>query len=131
MANFSESSLERCLRASSSPSTPPTRENTEKVQADSGGAPGATIVEFQYDALNRRVTKLKPNGVNWDRTDYYYNETWQCLEERFLSNTASKTTVATAPQVQYVWDTRYIDALAVRWRDADSNGSLEEKLYYC
>ncbi len=102
-----------------------------KLQGDTSGAPGPEIVEFQYDGLDRRIVKLKPNGSNWDRSDYYYNENWQCIQERFLANTSSKTTVATLIRAQYVWDFRYIDALAVRWRDTDGDGIPDEQLFYC
>ncbi|MCX5673955.1 MAG: hypothetical protein NTX87_03010 [Planctomycetota bacterium] len=30
----------------------------------------ALVAEYRYDGLNRRITKLLPNGSNWDRTDY-------------------------------------------------------------
>jgi YD repeat-containing protein len=37
------------------------------------------------------------------------------------------------PSTQYLWDPRYVDALVMRWRDADGNSGngLEETLYYC
>jgi hypothetical protein len=31
--------------------------------------------------------------------------------------------------VLYVWNPVYVDALVLRYRDADSNGTFEEKLY--
>ena len=39
------------------------------------------------------IAKLVPNGENWDRTDYYYNEDWQVLEERYGAG-QSKDSVA-------------------------------------
>ncbi|MCX5653731.1 MAG: hypothetical protein NTY65_03660 [Planctomycetota bacterium] len=45
--------------------------------------------------------------------DYYYNESWQCLEERAGGTSA----------VQNLWDIRYIDAPALRWRDADKDAN--------
>jgi RHS repeat-associated protein len=100
-----------------------------KVQA------GATeLAEFQYDAGGRRIVKLKPNGSNWDRTDYYYNQRWQCVEERTLTNTASKTTVATVPHFQWVWCLRYIDAVVLRDENKDGDnsctGGADQRLYY-
>lgn len=98
-----------------------------KVQA---GA--TTLTEFQYDAGGWRIVKFKPNGANWDRTDYYYNMGWQCVEERKNLNVVGKTTVATIGLAQYVWDLRYIDAAVLRFRNADGSGdgSMEETLYY-
>jgi RHS repeat-associated protein len=104
------------------------------VKADNAGVPGTTIAEFQYDGQHHRIVKLVPNAVtpaNWDRTDFYENGGWQEIEERFAANLTSKTVVATAVQSQYIYDLRYIDAVAVRDRDADGNGSLEERLFYC
>ncbi len=38
------------------------------------------VAECRYDGLHRRITKLIPDGENWDRTDYYYTTSWQaCL----------------------------------------------------
>jgi hypothetical protein len=69
----------------------------------------------------------------WKRTDYYYNESWQVLEERFGLEQTDKDDVATAVKVQWLWDMRYIDAPVLRWRDADGNSEngLEETLYFC
>jgi len=95
---------------------------------------GATIVEHKYDGLHRRIVKLKPNGANWDRRDYYYSCKWQVVEERELLNTASKTTVATVPKFQWVWGTRYIDEVILRDEnkdgDSDCVDGLDQRLYY-
>jgi RHS repeat-associated protein len=105
-----------------------------KVQADAGGAPGTTISEYQYDARGWRIVKLVPNGANWDRTDYYYTCTWQCVEERKLTNTPSKTTAATIPSFQWVWDLRYLDVVVLRDenKDGDSSctGASDQRIYY-
>jgi len=105
-----------------------------KVQADSGGSPGATIAEYQYDGKSRRIVKLKPNGANWDRRDYYYTCDWQVVEERELLNTASKTTVATVARYQWIWDLRFIDAPVLRDEnkngDAVCDGVGDERLFY-
>jgi len=108
-----------------------------KVQADNGGTPGTTVAEYQYDGLNHRIVTFVPNvqnPANWDRTDCLVTAGWQDLEERLVLNLTNKTTAATTPKYQYVWDLRYIDALAVRDenKDADSSctGTLDERLYY-
>jgi len=57
------------------------------VYADNNGQPGTTIAEYRYDGRNRRIAKMVRKVVSgnerWDRTDYYYNRSWQVLEERF------------------------------------------------
>jgi RHS repeat-associated protein len=102
----------------------------------------AAVAEYRYDGLNRRIAKAKvatwdPNNnpETWDRTDYYYNASWQVLEERFTAGQASADTVATVAKYQYVWDLRYIDAPVLRDEDTDADGSCidsggSERLYY-
>jgi RHS repeat-associated protein len=93
------------------------------------------VAEYQYDGLNRRIAKLifdAPSDT-WTRTDSYFNEAWQVLEERVAAAVyaADKGQVATDASVQYLWDPRYIDTPILRWRDADPNvAGLEEVLYY-
>ena len=89
-----------------------------------------TVAEYRYDGVNRRITKLIPNGANWDRTDYYYNASWQALEERFAENQADPDVVATNLKVQWVWSARYIDAPVLRDRDTTGNQEFDERLYY-
>jgi RHS repeat-associated protein len=95
---------------------------------------GATIAKYKYDGLHRRTVKLKPNGANWDRRDYYYSCEWQVVEERELLNTASQTTVATVPKFQWLWDIRYIDAVLLRDENKDGDGDCvdgtDQRLYY-
>jgi len=90
----------------------------------------ALVAEYRYDGLNHRIIKLVPNVNNWDRTDFYYNEAWQCLEERYGANQA-KETLPTSAKIQWLWSVQYIDAPVLRWRDTDANGTLDETLYYC
>ena len=102
-----------------------------QVRADdpgNPGQPGDTIAEYQYDGANRRIAKLIPSGDDWNRTDYYYNEGWQCLEERYGEG-QPKEAVPETPSVQWLWDPRYIDAPVLRWRSV--SGPLDETLYYC
>jgi len=91
-----------------------------------------TIAEYRYDGVTRRITKLLPNGNNWDRTDFYYNKAWQCLEERYGANQA-KETLPTSAKIQWLWSVQYIDAPVLRWRDTSNplDGTLDETLYYC
>ena len=93
---------------------------------DSAGT--TTIAEYRYDGEGRRIARLVPNGENWDRTDYYYDEAWQCLEERY-GEAQPKETVPDTPAVQWLWDIRYIDAPVLRWRSVQ--GTLDEVLYVC
>jgi RHS repeat-associated protein len=87
------------------------------------------------------VRKVQDETVTYDRTDLYYNEGWQVLEER-TENFASlgeyppnasgaRGTVTDDVKVQYVWDIRYIDAPVLRWRDTGGDPDLDETLYYC
>ncbi len=54
--------------------------------------------------------------------DYYYNEDWQVLEVRKDSDAD--------PFKQYVWDVRYIDAPAARFRDGNTDGEVDHDIYY-
>ncbi|MBM4018706.1 MAG: RHS repeat-associated core domain-containing protein [Planctomycetes bacterium] len=107
------------------------------MDADAGGRfnPQSAIRNpksaMAADGLGRRIAKLVPNGNNWDRTDYYCNEAWQCLEERCGANQQSKDTVAAAVKVQHLWDVRYVDAPVLRWRDTGGDPDLDETLYFC
>jgi RHS repeat-associated protein len=93
---------------------------------------------YFYDGLGRRIAKAALSPTNsYDRTDFYYNENWQVLEEQKAPGYASLATATsatpTAPYAQYVWDLRYIDAPVCRWRSSSTNspGALDECLYYC
>jgi RHS repeat-associated protein len=92
-----------------------------RVYADSGTVSGtrddsdALVAMYQYDGQNRRVAKLLPTGSNFKRTDYYYNENWQVLEERYIASVSGTTTAATAASRKMLWDARYIDAPVWQW----------------
>ena len=81
---------------------------------------------YEYDGLGRRIVKDVYAGTANDR-DYYYNEQWQLLE--------SRATSSANPVEQFVWHPYYIDALAVRYYDADTDSVLNEgndgAQYYC
>jgi RHS repeat-associated protein len=104
----------------------------------------ALVAEYRYDGLNHRIAKIVVTGTGGAcvRTDFYYNESWQVLEERRQAfetlgtdgtSGGARGTLAGPTYAQYVWDLRYIDAPVCRWRDADENSEngLEECLYYC
>jgi len=96
---------------------------------------GTVIQVNRYDGVGRRIAKAAFNSTStaYDRTDFYYNQSWQVLEERKAPNLASlasaTSTVAGTPYAQYLWDLRYIDAPVCRWRTVTN--PLDECLYYC
>jgi RHS repeat-associated protein len=105
------------------------------------------IEEYRYDALNRRIAKIKPDPEHEDkyiRTDFYYTPDWQIAQTRENDNLDSKDTVATARKYEYVWDIRYVDALVVRDENKNADNDCtdaatgiqganegDEHLYYC
>lgn len=92
------------------------------IYTDDDGSPDALVVTYRYDGLNRRIRKLLGTDPDESDTAYdYYYSGYQVVE-------ASKDGDG---YEQYVWDGRYVHSPALRWRDADDNGSLEETLYYC
>ncbi|MCA9077758.1 MAG: RHS repeat-associated core domain-containing protein, partial [Planctomycetaceae bacterium] len=82
-----------------------------------------TIGEYAYDGRNYRITKAIHDAGTLTHTDhFYYNENWQALEvRREISGTEDPD-----PREQYVWHPDYIDSLAVRYFDADTDGNLAE-----
>ena len=73
------------------------------------------LESFAYDGANRRVSTTASSTT----TDLYYSAEWQVLEERVGGNTT----------MQYVWSPVYVDAMILRDRDTDANGSLDERLW--
>jgi len=57
--------------------------------------------------------------VGGTTTELYYSDAWQVLEERVGGQTT----------VQYVWSPVYVDALVLRGRDSDGDGTLDERLW--
>jgi RHS repeat-associated protein len=82
----------------------------------------ATLANYAYDALNRRITELGPD-LAYDlfglTHHFYYSANWQVLEERVMAVT----------HAQYVWSPVYVDALVLRDRDPSNAGALTEHLY--
>ena len=76
------------------------------------------LVTYEYDGLGRRIVRTVNSGTFAGTYDYYYNEDWQLLEERKGGSSY--------PLAQYVWHPYYIDALALRYYDADMDNILNE-----
>ncbi len=85
--------------------------NRLKVVKNSSGTVHKT---YGYDGLNRRISETTTST-----TDLYYSSQWQVLEER----------VAGATSASNVWSSVYVDAMILRDRDTDANGTLDERLY--
>jgi len=99
---------------------------------DGQGCPGATAVEtYAYDGAHRRIGRTRYPGGTARTERFYYNESWQVVQEESSAGTT---------QGQYVWDVRYIDAAVLRDFDGDydpqtgdlgvEDSGLEERLYY-
>jgi RHS repeat-associated protein len=75
---------------------------------------------FTYDGMGRRTQEITLDGSG-DQVvrDLYYSTSWQVLEDR----------VNNVDTTHYVWSAVYVDALILRDRDTDGNGSLDERLY--
>ena len=89
------------------------------VRAQSGQT---TLVSFAYDGTGHR-TQETASGTT---TDLYYTTSWQIAEERVSVSYGNAGTV----QSQNVWSPVYVNALVLRDRDTDANGSLDERLYF-
>ena len=76
---------------------------------------GTTLETFAYDVIGRRVSGTASSVT----TDLYYSSNWQVLEEQVSGTTTT----------QYVWSPVYVDAIILRDRDTDANGSLDERLW--
>ncbi|MCI0460725.1 MAG: RHS repeat-associated core domain-containing protein [Gemmataceae bacterium] len=73
------------------------------------------LASYQYDGVGQRIVE----EVGETTRDLYYSSEWQVLEEQ----------VEGEAEAQYVWSPVYVDALVLRDRDSDGNGSLDERLY--
>lgn len=85
-----------------------------------------TISEYAYDGAKRRILQktYKEDVLDEVRHLYYTQPSqWQVVEER--------AGASTEPERQFAWGLRYIDDLVLRDRDANGNGTLDERLYGC
>ena len=83
------------------------------------------IAEYAYDARNFRVLKrVCQSETPTDTRHFYYNEGWQCLEERIGTSTS--------PDRHFIWGLRYIDDLIVRDRQTTTplDTTFNERLLY-
>ena len=78
-------------------------------------ASNAVVARYGRDALGRRITVEQGETV----TDRYFSSPWQLLEESIDGSTVTR----------HVWSPVYVDALVLRDRDTDGNGTLDERLY--
>ena len=87
--------------------------------ADDAGTP-VTIESYEFDGLHRRIEKLTAGSPS-ETLDFYYDG-HQVVEERKSIGAGSPSS---NPIAQYVWHPHYIDALAVRYYDSDTDGTLD------
>lgn len=81
-----------------------------------------TVVEYEYDGLNRRIVKKLYDDGSLDQTRHaYYSDQWQVLEERVDTGTSA--------DAQYLWGVRYVDDLLVRDRDSERFYALSDALF--
>ena len=76
---------------------------------------GTTLEAFSYDGTNKRIT-VTASGTT---TDLFYSAGWQVLEEK----------VGSATTTRYVWSPVYVDAMILRDRDTNADGTLDERLW--
>lgn len=82
------------------------------MEVDAGGSP---VAVYKYDALGRRT--VETHGT--ETRDLYSSTAWQVLEER----------VGGQAVAQSIWSPVYVDALVLRDRDTNADGTLDERLY--
>jgi YD repeat-containing protein len=83
------------------------------------GGPNAIDIRYEYDGLHRRTRQLVINGTA-QNLDFYYNEDWKIIEERFV---ASDGSVSTTLRAQYIYGIRARNDLVFRDALIDSNNT--------
>ncbi len=78
---------------------------------------GVVVQRNEYDGFNRRISKI----VGTDAFSYYYNQQWQVLEIRKNGNAN--------PWKQYVYHPQYVDSIALRYYDENTDGNVVEHYY--
>ncbi|MFO8014092.1 MAG: hypothetical protein R6X20_12400 [Phycisphaerae bacterium] len=78
------------------------------------------VVTYEYDGQKRRI---ETDVAGESGLDTYYNTQWQVLEVHEGGDAAN-------PLKQFVWDVRYVDSPVVRFHDADTDGTIDDTLYY-
>jgi RHS repeat-associated protein len=84
--------------------------------------------------MNQRIVKLVGYPTELDEArHFYYNDRWQCLEERLegIEDGQPNGAISSYVDCRYLWGARYVDELILRQRDTSSpkDGTLDETLY--
>ncbi len=94
---------------------------------------GEVIAEYRYDGLGRRTRKFAKQSAttNWDVWEYYYGAGWQVVQVRKDtvdrgSNPTTDPVLSTTLKEEYLYHPVYIDAIALRVRDTDADGDIDE-----
>ena len=83
------------------------------------------VAKYEFDGRNFRTVKKTYTGGQLSETrHFYYNSSWQVLEER-----VGESPSFVGANRQYVWGDRYIDDLILRERDTNADGTLDERLH--
>jgi RHS repeat-associated protein len=81
---------------------------------------------YFYDAAHRRIAKTTQVAIgSWQRDDFYLNDNWQVVEARKVAGEFPLAFSGSSAQLHNLWGVRYIDCLAMQWRDTDGNGSMD------
>jgi RHS repeat-associated protein len=87
------------------------------------------VATYAYDGRGFRVLRGGyTSGTLSERRHFYYNSSWQVLEER-IEQTPIPNPQSLIPSSQYVWGLRYIDDLVLRDCATFIYGNLTERLY--
>lgn len=113
-----------------------------KVEYTPNGGSASTRAEYDYNGLNWRIAKRADTdasggggGAGLDQQSLmYYSAEWQVVEERYddeSSFPANGNDADVDRHMQYIWGTRYIDDLAIRRVDPDTDGDYDDVYYHC